>query len=103
MDIIISNKQLSEAIQIWTGYKKEISPKRDDSRIYIKYGADIGSTILNKIKELENGFYSTNASKIAKNLGEMEKISIKDFRRKKPNLPLRISKAFAWCYTFDYK
>ncbi|EQA43150.1 hypothetical protein LEP1GSC050_0533 [Leptospira broomii serovar Hurstbridge str. 5399] len=94
---------LETAVILWTGWKKEKVPKRDESALINHFGASIAVKILSEIKSLEDDFYSSDARFIAKDLLEMEKLSIEQFTKKHPGISEETAKAFAWCYSFDYK
>ena len=99
----IENHQLVEAVLLWTGWKREMKPRRDDSTLIDRFGHERAGKLLAVIKSLEDAFYSSDAKYSAANLQEMESISIQQFKEKHPGLPDEVAKAFAWCYTFDFK
>jgi len=95
--------QLIEAVQLWTGWGESIAPSRNDKRLEEYFGKDIAANILPLIKSLEEDFYTSDAQFVAADLPEMEKLASEDFRQKHPTVADEIVKAFAWCYTFDFK
>lgn len=95
--------QLVEAILLWTGWGREMMPRRDDSVLIDYFGTEIATKLLPVIKSLEDDFYSSDARFIAADLHEMELLSSAQFRKKYPTIADEIVKAFAWCYTFDFK
>lgn len=99
----IENHQLVEAVLLWTGWGREMKPRRDDSVLIERFGPECAARLLPAIKSLENNFYSSDAKYSAANLQEMESISIQQFKEKHPELPEEVAKAFAWCYTYDFK
>jgi hypothetical protein len=94
---------LVEAILVWTGWGREVMPRRDDSLLVNHFGAEVAAKLLPIIKSLGDDFYSSDARFVANNLQEMEKLSSEQFRKKHPAIADKIVKAFAWCYTFDFK
>ena len=95
--------QLTEAVLLWTGWGKEAWPRRDDSLLVNHFGPELAAKLLPAIKSLEDDFYSSDARFVAADLQEMAKISAEQFRKKHPGIAEEIVKAFAWCYTFDFK
>ena len=63
----------------------------------------MATRLLPLIKALEDDFYRSGASLAADSLSEMTTLAIADFKRIHPELPDEIAKAFAWCYTFDFR
>ncbi len=99
----INSPQLIEAVRLWTGWGQSIMPSRSDKRLVDRFGEDVAAGLLPLIKFLEDDFYSSDARLVAANLQEMEKLASEHFRRKHPAVAEEIVKAFAWCYTFDFK
>jgi hypothetical protein len=99
----LKSPQMIEAVRIWTGWGQGMAPNRDDARLAEQLGNQTAAEVLPLIKSLEDDFYSSNARIIASDLQEMEKLAAEDFKRKYPYVPDEIVKAFAWCYTFDFK
>jgi hypothetical protein len=95
--------QLIEAVLVWTGWGRSIAPSRDDARLANQFGGEVAAQLLSLIKSLEEDFYSSDARLVAANLQEMEKLASEQFKRKHPTVADEIVKAFAWCYTFDFK
>ena len=95
--------QLIEAVLIWTGWGRSIVPQRNDILLVNNFGAETASKLKPIIKSLEDEFYSSEARNIAANLEEMGKMAAEQFKSKHPEIPDQIVKAFAWCYTYDYK
>ena len=94
---------LVEAVLVWTGWGRDITPRRDDSLLINHFGTQVASKLLPVIKSLEDDFYSSNASDLASDIQEMGKMSAVDFRKKYPEIAEEIVQAFVWCYTYDYK
>jgi hypothetical protein len=99
----INSPELVQAVRIWTGWGQRASPSRDDDRVRAQLGNALASKLLPVIKSLESDFYSSDAKLTAADLQEMEKLASSDFRQKHPGVADEIVKAFAWCYTFDFK
>lgn len=99
----LASPQLVEAVLAWTGWGRDAAPRRDDSFLIEQVGAEMAALLLPAIKSLETDFYTSTARFVAADLQEMERLSVEQFRKKHPSLPDEISRAFAWCYTFDFK
>jgi hypothetical protein len=95
--------QLIEAVGFWTGWGQSAAPSRSDKRLADHLGENIAAKLLPLIKSLEDDFYASDARLIAADLQEMEKLASEQFKRKHPTVAEEIVKAFAWCYTFDFK
>lgn len=95
--------QLTKAVLVWTGYGQAAWPCRDDSLVVNCLGPEIAAKVLPVIKSLENDFYSSNAKFVAADIQEMAKMSAEQFKEKHPGISEEIVRAFAWCYTFDFK
>lgn len=99
----LESPQLVEAVLLWTGWGRDIMPRRDDSLLVSRFGTEAAAKLLGVIKPLEDDFYSSDARFLAADLREMEKMCAEQFRKKHPGVAEEIVKAFAWCYTFDFK
>ncbi len=99
----INSPQLVEAVLLWTGWGRNAVPLRDDSLLASHFGDELASKLLKVIKSLEDDFYASDARFAAADLEEMEKLSVAEFKGKHPAVADEISKAFSWCYTFDFK
>lgn len=102
----INNIELSllvEAVRVWTGWGRDVMPRRDDSLLVEHFGAEVAAKLLPIIKSLQDDFYLSDARFVADDLQEMEKLSSEQFRKKHPAVADEIVRAFAWCYTFDFK
>ena len=102
----INNVEISklvEAVLVWTGWGQDLMPRREDSLLISHFGAEDTAKLLPLIKSLEDDFYSSDARFVAEDLQEMEKLSSEQFRKKHPEIADEIVRAFAWCYTFDFK
>jgi hypothetical protein len=99
----ITNADIELAVILWTGWKKTPSPLRDNKIVIETFGEKRGGLLLEKIRHLEDDFYKSDANIKASNLAEMGSISSEQFRKLHPDLSAEIARAFAWCYTFDYK
>ncbi len=78
-------------------------PSQSDQRLLDRFGEDVAAKLLPLIKSLKDDFYSSNAQFVAANMLEMERLASEQFKRKHPTAPDEIVKAFAWCYTFDFR
>ncbi len=99
----LNSPQLIEAVRLWTGWGESVMPSRDDRRLANHFGDEVAAKLLPLIKSLEGDFYASDASLVAANLQEMEKLSSEHFKQRHPAVADEIVKAFAWCYTFDFK
>ena len=99
----LKSPQLIEAVRVWTGWGQSMMPSRDDARLAKHFGDEVAAKLLPLIKSLEDDFYSSDARLVAADLQEMEKLASEQFKRKHPTVADEIAKAFAWCYTFDFK
>jgi hypothetical protein len=99
----IESQLLIKAVLVWTGWGRDVMPCRDDSLLVSHFGAEFAAKLLPVIKSLEDDFYSSDAKFVADDLQEMEKLSSEQFRKKHPEVADQIVRAFAWCYTFDFK
>ena len=95
--------EIKDAVLVWTGWKRDVKPRRDEAAFVQHFGPNAASRLLPIVKSLEDDFYASDARLVAANLIEMEKLSSEDFRRKHPDTDPEVAMAFAWCYTFDYK
>ena len=96
-------ERLTKAVILWTGWGKDLTPQRSDNLVIKHFEPNVALEILSEIKSLEADFYLSDARFTAKNIGEMEKLTSDHFRKKHPEIAEEIVKAFAWCYTFDFK
>jgi hypothetical protein len=78
-------------------------PSRNDKRFVDRFGKDVAAELLPLIKSLEVDFNSSDARFAAANFQEMPKQASEQFKQKYPGIADEIVKAFAWCYTFDFK
>jgi len=99
----ITNADIEKAVVLWTGWKKTVSPLRDNNIVIETFGRQKGELLLKKIKHLEDDFYKSDARFKAINLKEMESISMKQFMKLYPEFSPETARAFTWCYTYDYK
>ncbi len=96
-------EKLADAVRVWTGYCSEMYPNRSEVRLVAQFGAELASRLLPVLDELETEFYVSNAKYLSKDLAEMAEMAAREFQERFPTLPSEIAKAFAWCYTFDFK
>lgn len=94
---------LAEAVCEWTGWGKNVMPRRDETAVKRRFGSEAGGRLLPLLNALAEDFYATNARYVAADLAEMGDMAAADFKAKYPALPAEVAEAFAWCYTFDYK
>ncbi len=78
-------------------------PSRNDARLTERFGDELADRLLSAIKLLDEDFYASDACHVAENLQEMGELASRQFRQKHPKVPDDVVKAFAWCYTFDFK
>ena len=94
---------LSDAIVIWTGWGSSPWPVRDEARIVERFGAETARSLLPRIRELEDEFYSSDARIVVEDLAEMGRVAAKQFREAHPDLSDEAVRALTWSYTFDNK
>ncbi len=99
----LNSPQLIEAVHVWTGWGRSAMPSRNDQRVADHFGVQAAAKLLPLIKSLEDDFYVSDARLSAANLQEMERLASEQFRQKHPTAAEEIVKAFAWCYTYDFK
>ena len=68
-----------------------------------RFGEKDTAKLLPLIRTLKEDFYASDAHVVAASLQEMGNMASEDFKRKHPGVAEDIVKAFAWCYTFDFK
>jgi hypothetical protein len=94
---------LAHAMAVWTGWDREPTPRRDDSRVVQQFGQDTAVQLLPMLKQLSDDFYASNAKFQADNISHMARLASDDFKKKHPDVAEQIVKALAWCYTYDFK
>ncbi len=99
----VQTPQLAEAVRIWTGYGSEMMPSRDDARLVNCVGEVLADKLLSVIRFLEEDFYSSDVRHVAANLQQMGELASAHFKQRHPMVAEDIVKAFAWCYTFDFR
>ncbi len=99
----LNSSRLVEAVHLWTGWGHSEMPNRNDQRLADHFGSEVSAKLLPLIKSLESDFYLSDARLIAPNLQEMGRLASGQFKQKHPKVSDEIVKAFAWCYTFDFK
>lgn len=99
----LKSPQLVTAVRAWTGWGRTMVPSRDNEQLVALLGDECAAQLLPLLKTLETDFYSSDARHVAADLQEMGTLASEDFRRKHPSIADEIVRAFAWCYTFDYK
>ena len=97
----LANPDLVEAVMIWTGFYTSSSPLSDDDAIRAHYGKQRSAQLLPILNLVADDFYSSDAKSTARDLHEMGRIVQDEFASRYPNVPNEITKALAWCYTFD--
>lgn len=98
-----SSDDISQAIVMWTGYRSESWPSRNDDRFASLIGADSAIELLPVIRRLENEFYESDAHDTVSGLGEMARAAAAEFRERHPELSDEAVDALAWCYSWDWK
>lgn len=99
----LNSVDLVRAVMIWTGWGQEAKPLRNESELAKHFDSETAMKLITVITSLEDDFYSSDARYIAADLAEMEKIASDHFRKMHPEIAEEIVKAFAWCYSFDFK
>ena len=96
-------EQVSEAVIVWSGFRAEAWPHRDERRLVEVFGAALAAQLLAVVKRLEDEFYESDARFTAPDLKTMGDAAAERFRSLHPELSDSAVKALAWCYIFDYK
>lgn len=96
-------EELSEAIVIWSGWGRAAWPRRDESLLVDRFGADLAADLLSALRQLEDDFYSSDARHLASDLTEIAELAADRFRAMHPEVAEEAVRALAWCYTYDYK
>jgi len=94
---------LSAAIVAWTGYGRVSWPRHDARALVALFGEEATIELLPRLRELEDDFYTSDARHCAPDAKTMGEMAAADFAARHPELTAAAVKAFAWCYTFDYK
>ena len=94
---------VSEAIVLWLGFRIVPWPKRDESRVSERFGAEVANDLLPAVRELEDEFYESDARHKAADVEVMGEQASAEFRAAYPNLSDDAVAALAWAYTFDFK
>jgi hypothetical protein len=99
----LESELLVEAANLWSGRGRSSWPDPDDSVVIERFGAELGATLLSKLKDWRNQFYESDANFVAANLAEMGTLAARQFSTRHPEVPEAVVEVFAWCYTYDYK
>lgn len=97
------NELLTHAIVVWTGWGRTPSPARDEDAVVAAFGDEQGLDLLARVRALEDEFYESNASNEAPDLASMGRQAAGEFSEKHPEIGEEAVRAFAWCYTYDFK
>lgn len=73
-----------KAVLVWTGWGRDVMPRRDDSLLVEHFGVEAAAKLLPVVKSLENDFYSSDARYVAVDLKEMKSWLQSNFERKTP-------------------
>jgi len=99
----LKRPQLLEAALLWTGWGRSPWPLRDASAVAQRFGSETSEHLLLTLKCLEVEFYTSDARFAVADPQEMGDMAAEQFRKTHPGIADEIVKAFAWCYTFDFK
>ena len=94
---------LAQAILVWTGWRHEPKPMRDDAQLADRFGEELALELLPLIRRLQSEFYESDAYNTVEDLDEMGAEAARRFRALHPELPDDVAQAFAWCYVYDWK
>jgi hypothetical protein len=94
---------VADALTVWTGWGVSPMPKRSDERLIAHFGQQLAQELLPILKSLQDDYYPDAGDNLSEDLIEMEKVASERFRREHPDIPEKIVKIFAWCYTYDYR
>lgn len=95
--------QISEAIVAWTGWRSTTWPAREAARLVRVFGEETALALMPAIRQLEDEFYESDASRSVPDLADMGEAAAERFRRAHPEISEEAIRALAWCYTFDFK
>jgi hypothetical protein len=98
-----SADDISRAIVMWTGYRNEPKPSRDDEHFAMVIGADAARDLLPNIRRMQDEFYESDAYNTVAGLDEMARTAAAEFRGRHPELSDEAIDALAWCYSWDWK
>jgi hypothetical protein len=101
--MIVDASVVSQGIVVWTGWGQTSWPIRDEARLVDQFGSDIAADLLPRIRELEDDFYASDARFTVSDLKVMGEVAADQFRKAHPEISDDAVRAFAWCYTYDYK
>jgi hypothetical protein len=96
-------RQLDEAVVVWTGTGTKSWPARHESLLVERFGSELASELMPKVRALSDDFYRSEARLVAHDLTEMADAASQEFRRIHPEVSDEAVQALAWCYTFEYK
>lgn len=94
---------VSQGLIVWTGWRQTAWPARDEARLVERFGAETAADLFQRIRELEDDFYATDARFTVDDLAEMGDVAADHFRQAHPEVSDDAVRALAWCYTHDYK
>lgn len=98
-----SAESLSEAIVVWTGYGVTSYPQRDERRVAEQFGVEAAVELVPLMAALQEDFYTSTAYNTVPGLAEMADQAASEFRERHRDLSDDAVKAFAWCYSWDWK
>ena len=101
--MILVDELLTRAIVVWTGWGRSPSPARNEDAVLAAFGSEQGLDLLPRVRALEDEFYDSNASNEAPDLVTMGMQAAAEFSEKHPEVGEEGVRAFAWCYTYDFK
>jgi hypothetical protein len=93
---------LSEALLVWTGWGHNPWPDNNEQRLIQRYGPVVARDLLQRLREIKNDFYKSDAWKVAPDLREVGEMAAAEFRPRHPELSEEAVRALAFCYTYDY-
>lgn len=94
---------LSRAVIVWSGWGTASFPLREDAAVIAAFGAEQAPALLERIRELEDDFYESDARLTIADLDAMGAAAAAKFRERHPEISNEAVRALAWCYTFDFK
>jgi hypothetical protein len=99
----MSSPDLTEAIVLWSGRGESSWPRRETDVLTAWYGQDVGRELAQKVLQLANEFYGSDARLVEGDLVAMGELAAAQFRARHPEIGEAGVEALAWCYMYDHK
>jgi len=99
----LEDELLTRAVVVWTGWGRTPTPARDEGALVDAFGEEVGLELLLRVRALDDDFYRSNANYEAADLAAMGEQAAAEFHVNHPEVGEEGLRAFAWCYTYDFK